>query len=207
MGDIVKFPAQASKFGYKRVKKRRVENPDQLTLFQQPTAQILEFVSGLSRFEQALLWDERGDAKAADLYTKAIEENDSVADAYCNLGIIQSKQGNTAKAFDSFTTSLKHDPRHSEAHYNLGNLYFDLNDLRLAQIHYEMAAEVEPGFANVYFNLALVQAMNNELEAAVSALTKYQQLVPRDEGRNADELLHNLKRSLAVTKDCRLGSK
>jgi len=201
MGQIIKFPVQAAKLGYRRVRKRtKAENPDQLILFPQPTAQILEFVPDLGRFEQALIFDERGDLKAAQLYRRAIEEQDCVADAYCNLGIIESKQGNTTKAFDCFTTTLKHDPRHSEAHYNLGNLYFDLNDYRLAQIHYEMAAQVDPAFANVYFNLALVQAINNELAAAVSTLTMYKELVPEADGRNADELLHNLKKSLAAAK-------
>jgi tetratricopeptide (TPR) repeat protein len=204
MGQILKFPVQASKFGYKRVRKRAAaENPDQLHLFPQPTAQILNFASAFGCFEQALMLDERGDLKAAELYRKAIEEHDCIADAYCNLGIIESQKGNTSKAFDCFTTCLKHDPRHSEAHYNLGNLYFDLNDFRLAQIHYEMAAEVDPAFANVYFNLALVQAINNELAAAVTALTKYQELVPGAEGRKADELLHNLKKSLAAAKSSR----
>jgi len=208
MAQILKFPAQASKFGYKRVRKRAkaAESPNQLHLFPQPTAQILHFGSELSRFEQALLLDERGDPKAAELYTKAIAEQDCVADAYCNLGILESQKGNTAKAFDCFTTSLKHDPRHCEAHYNLGNLYFEVNDLRLAQVHYEMAGEVDPSFANVYFNLALVQAIRNDLRAAISALTKYQELVSADEARNADELLHNLKKSLAAAKSSRLAS-
>ena len=206
MGQILKFPVQASKFGYKRVKKRAnaAENPDQLSLFAQPTAQILNLVLEMSRFDQALLWDERGNSQAAELYKRAIEEGDCVADAYCNLGIIESQKGNTVKAFDCFTTSLKHNPRHSEAHYNLGNLYFDANDCRLAQTHYEMAAEVDPSFPNVYFNLALVQAINNELMAAVNALTKYQELVSEVEGRNADELLQNLKKSLAAANHSRL---
>ena len=208
MGQILKFPVQASKLGYKRVKKRAkaAENPDQLILFPQPTAQILYFAPESSRFEQALMWDERGDMKAAELYRKAIEEQDCVADAYCNLGIIESKQGNITKAFDCFTASLKCNPRHSEAHYNLGNLYFEVNDCRLAQIHYEMAVEMDPSFPNVFFNLALVQAINNDLDAAVSALTRYQELVSEDEGRIADELLRNLKKSLAAAKDFRLGS-
>jgi len=208
MAQILKFPGQTSKFGYKRVKKRAkaAENPDQLALFPQPTAQILNFAPELSRFEQALMFDERGDPKAAELYAKAIEAHDCVADAYCNLGIIESQKGNTAKAFDCFTTSLKHDPRHSEAHYNLANLYFDVNDFRLAQIHYEMAGEVDPSFANVYFNLALVQAINNDLGAAISTLSKYQELVSEDEARNAGELLHNLKKSLAAAKSPRFGS-
>src|SRR5436309_1882848 len=180
MAQILKFPVQASKLGYKRVRKRGqiAESQNQLHLFSPLTAQILDFAPDLSRFEQALLFDERGDAKAAELYSKAIAENDCVADAYCNLGIIESQKGNTAKAFDCFTTSLKHDPRHSESHYNLGNLYFDGNDLRLAQVHYEMAAEIQPSFPNVYFNLALVQALNNELAAAISALGRYQERVP-----------------------------
>src|SRR2546423_1342815 len=208
MGQILKFPVQASKFGYKRVKKRLppAENPDQLILFEQPTAQILPFVPGCSRFEQALLWDERGEIKAGELYRKAIDEQDCVADAYCNLGIIESKQGHTTKAFDCFTTSLKHNPRHSEAHYNLGNLYFDLNDFRLAQIHYEMAGEVEPSFANAYFNLALIQAINNDFAAAVTALGKYQELVPEDEGRMAEKLLEDLKRSLGIPRNSQFGS-
>ena len=208
MGQIVKFPAQASKFGYKRVKKRAkaAENPAQLHLFPQPAAPILNFASELSRFEQALMLDERGDAKAAELYAKAIEEHDCVADAYCNLGIIESQKENTAKAFDCFTISLKYNPRHSEAHYNLGNLYFEVNDFRLAQVHYEMAAEVDPSFANVYFNLALVQAIRDDPGAAISALAKYKGLVSEDEARTADELMHNLKKSLAAARNSRLGS-
>ena len=200
MGQILKFPAPASKFGYKRVRKRgkTAEHPDQLHLFPQPTAQILHFASESGWFEQALLWDERGDPRAAELYQRAIAEGDCVADAYCNLGIIESQKGNTPRAFDCFTLSLKHDPRHSEAHFNLGNLYFDTNELRLAQVHYEMAAEVDPTFSSVFFNLALVQAINHNLPASIDALTKYKDLVPEDEGRNADELLQNLKRSVAA---------
>jgi tetratricopeptide (TPR) repeat protein len=202
MGDIIKFEGQASKFGFKRVRKgKAVESPDQLQLFPRRTAQILDLALELGRFEQALLFDERGDVRAAELYRKAIEEGDCVADAHCNLGIIESQKGNTTRAFDCFTTSLKFNPRHSEAHYNLGNLYFDVNDFRLAQVHYEMAAEVDPGFANVHFNLALVQSINDDPAAAVAALTRYQQLVSVEEGRKADELLRDLRKSLTAARN------
>jgi tetratricopeptide (TPR) repeat protein len=205
MAQILKFPPQASKLGFKRVRKRSrpTENDDQLNLFPAPVAQILNLESGLSSFEQALMLDERGDLKAEELYIKAIEEQDCVADACCNLGIIKSHQGDALKAFDCFTTSLKHNPRHSEAHYNLGNLYFEANDFRLAQIHFEMASEVDPAFANAYFNLALVQAINNDFSAALVALSKYQQLVPKEEGRIAEELLQTIRKSLAVLKNSR----
>jgi tetratricopeptide (TPR) repeat protein len=197
MGEVLKFPGGGARLGFKRVRKpRRAGDPNQLDLFLTPVARISGTALGL--FEQALQSDERGDAGAAELYAQAIETNDCVADAYCNLGIIESQRGNTARAFDCFTTSLKHDARHVEAHYNLGNLYFEVNDFRLAQVHYEMAAEVDPAFANVFFNLALAQSLNNELAAAVETLTRYQQLVPADEGRNVDELLRNLRQTLAA---------
>ena len=208
MGEILKFPGDTTKLGYSRVRqrRRRADDPNQLDLFLPPPARIANFAPVLSVFEQALQCDERGDLRAADLYAKAIENQECVADAYCNLGIIESKKGHTAKAFDCFTTSLKHDARHSEAHYNLANLYFEVNDFRLAQIHYEMAAEVDPAFGNIYFNLGLVQSINGELVSAIKSLTRYQQLVPADEARNADELLRSLRQSLVTGKDSRLGS-
>jgi tetratricopeptide (TPR) repeat protein len=208
MGEILKFPGDATRLGYSRVRKgrRRADDPNQLDLFLPAPTRFASGLPELSAFEQALLCDERGEQQAADLYHKAIENHDCAADAFCNLGILESKNGNTAKAFDCFTTCLKQDPRHSEAHYNLANLYFEVNDFRLAQIHYEMAAAVDPDFANVYFNLALVQSLNNDLTSAIATLTKYQQLVPAEEARHADDLLRNLRQSLAAKKDSRLGS-
>src|SRR5688572_6766618 len=205
MGKILKFPTEAAKFGYKRVRKKKVaENPGQLHLFLQIPAPILSLTASRGPFEQALMLDEHGDGKAAEWYARAIADQDCVAEAYCNLGIIESQKGETARAFDCFTISLKHNPRQTEAHYNLGNLYFEVNDFRLAQIHYEMAAEVDASFANVYFNLALVQSLNNDFAVAITTLAMYQELVSEEEARNAVELLQNLKRSLAATKTSRL---
>src|SRR5215469_9190489 len=208
MAQIIKFPGRASKFGYTRAKRRvRPDNPDQLQLFSQTApSNILAISSGLNSFERALILDEQGDAKAAELYLQAINSNESVADAYCNLGIIQSKQGLTSKAFDSFTKSLSHNPRHFEAHYNLGNLYFEANDCGLAQVHYQIAVEIESNFPNAYFNLGLVLAVVNDFEAAIRALEMYQSLVSPNAAQNATELLENLRKSLSVKKTSRPSS-
>lgn len=208
MGELLKFPGEATRLGYRRVRRRarRATDPNQLDLFLPPPARIEAFAPEQSVFEQALLCDERGDPRAEELYAQAIEKLDCVADALCNLGIIESRKGNTARAFDCFSSSLKHDPRHLEAHYNLANLYFEVNDFRLAQIHYEMALEVDPTFANIYFNLALVQSLNNDLGTAVATLAKYQQMVPAEEARHAEELLLGLRKLLAARHDSHLGS-
>ncbi len=212
MAQILKLPVpprNLAKPGYRRVRKRcrDATDPNQLDLFPPAKAQILEFSApSVSVFEQALLSDERGDERAADLYRRAIEQHDCVADAYCNLGIIHSQNANLLKAFDCFTTCLKHDPRHTEAHYNLANLYFDQNDFQLAQLHFQMATELEPEFANAYFNLALVLSINGHAEAASQALAKYRSLVPEHEGRDAARLLEDLKKSISTAKSSRLNS-
>ena len=211
MAQILKLPIEATKLGYRRVRKGRKckggENPDQLVLFAQPKAQILAFENpALSPFEQALLYDDRGDAKAAELYSRAIEQQDCVADALCNLGILESENGNTIKAFDCFTACLKENPRHTEAHYNLANLYFDQNDFRLAQLHFELAIEFDPAFANAFFNLALALVINDDIAGALRTLGRYKQLVSEDEGRIAEETLENLRKSLMALRKPRLSS-
>ena len=170
----------------------------QLNLFR---AEVGRLTRLLTPFEEALLLHERGDSKAADCYIEAIGEGDNVAEAYCNLGIINLEQGNIGKALDSFTLSLKSDPRHVEAHYNLGNLYYDAGELSLARLHYEAATHIEPGFSLVYFNLALVYHKLGESVAASAALEKYMQLEPDDEEIEAlKQLLRALQDPRRTTK-------
>lgn len=208
MAQIIRLPVKASKLGFRRVRKgcHAAANPDQLDLFAAPTAEILEFSApGIGAFAQALMSDERGDARAAQLYARAIEQQDCVADAFCNLGIIESGNGNTIKAFDCFTNCLKHNPRHAEAHYNLANLYFEQNDFRLAQLHFELAVEMDPEFANAWCNLALAQALTGDIAAALRTLARYRQLVTPEEARIAEELLENLRKSMSAASNHRAG--
>ena len=151
----------------------------------------------LSVFEEALLVDDQGDKKAARTsYLKAIQEGDSTADAYCNLGILEWQDGNTTKAIDYFTQSLKHDPRHYESHYNLANLYAEVSNYALAKIHYQIAIEIEPEFANCYFNLGLTLAMNREFQEAVNILKRYRQMTPGEDHSQTDDLIFKLAGTL-----------
>ncbi|HAA77070.1 TPA: hypothetical protein DCE37_18315 [Candidatus Latescibacteria bacterium] len=197
MGKLVPFPSQSTiKLGYKRVGVRRqadLERHGQLNLFAEPKGQVVELPRRrMSAFEEALLLDEHGDPSSGDLYRQAIAEGDCVAEAYCNLGILESEAGNRPQAFDCFTLSLANDPRHFESHYNLGNLYLDEGDFRLAKLHYEICTVVEPDFPDTYFNLGLVLVMSEERDHAIHALERYKDLVPDHEGEKADELMASL---------------
>ena len=160
------------------IRQIEAELQGQLNLFRSEPSRLARL---LTPFEEALLLHEQGDPSAAKHYVEAINEGDNVAEAYCNLGIINLEQSQLPSALDNFTLSLKNDPRHVEAHYNLANLYYDAGDLHLAKLHYEAAAQIEPGFSLVYFNLSLVYHKLGDLKGAVGALERYKQLEPEDE--------------------------
>lgn len=160
------------------IKQIEAELQGQMSLFRPEGSQIARL---LTPFEEALLLHEQGDERATEFYVEAISEGDNIAEAYCNLGIIELDLGNTIGALENFTQSLKNDPRHVEAHYNLANLYYDAGDFPLARLHYEAATQIEPNFSLVYYNLALVYHRLNNVPAATQSLNRYKELEPSDE--------------------------
>jgi tetratricopeptide (TPR) repeat protein len=198
MAKIIKFPIPTpEKFGPQRVRKRKEprRNPTgQLNLF---TAGRVVKLNQLTPFEEALQLDEQGNKSRAKIgYLQAIEQDDSVADAYCNLGIIESTEGAHAKAIDSFTLCLKADPRHFEAHYNLANLYAEIGNFSLAKAHYEISIQLEPSFPNSHFNLGLTLAMNKEFDLAVKAIKQFRKLAQPPDQELADNLIQKLSAAL-----------
>ena len=193
MAKVIQFPVvPPEKFGPERVRKKPegTNKAGQLNLF---TGGKVVQLHNLSTFEEALMLDEQGDSTTArNRYLKAIEMGEALADAYCNLGIIEYREGHITKAVDYFTLSLKYDPRHFEAHYNLANLYADAGNALLAKMHYKIAIEMEPAFPNSYFNLGLTLAMNKEFPEAVSALNHYRALTPDGDHSQANELILKL---------------
>ena len=162
------------------IKQIEAELQGQMSLFRAENGQV-QVSRLLTPFEEALVLHEQSDATAAEFYQQAIAEGDNVAEAYCNLGIIELDHGDTLGALESFTQSLRNDPRHVEAHYNLANLYYDAGDFSLARLHYEAATQIEPNFSLVYYNLALVYHRLNNVDGARQALNKYKDLEPGDE--------------------------
>jgi tetratricopeptide (TPR) repeat protein len=198
MGKVVQFPISSSeKFGFKPVRKKKTDVPEkkgQLNLF--VGGKIVK-MNSLTPFEEALLLDDMGDHEhARESYLKAIQARDSTADAYCNLGIIESEARHYSKAIDCFTLCLKEDPRHFEAHYNLANQYAEIGNLALAKIHYQLSIEIAPEFPNSYFNLGLTLAMNKEIDEAIQALLNFRNIAPPEDRKQAEDLIKMLSRTL-----------
>lgn len=195
MAKIIQFPLNSTpeKFGLQRARIKKGREGGKLAQLNLFTGGKVIKLNQLSVFEEALLLDENGDtAKARIGYQKAIKEEDCAADAYCNLGILESQEGNFPKAIDCFTLCLKLNPRHHEAHYNLANVFAEVGNLSLAKVHYGIAIELEPDFPNSYYNLGLTHAGLKEYTDAVRFLKKYRELAPAEEHNQTDDLIAKL---------------
>lgn len=172
----------------------------QLNLFPEKGGRLIQLPIRLSPFEEALILHEQGDKRAIDMYLKAIHGGECISDAYCNLGILDYEANNILQAFDRFTNALKHDARHFESHFNLAHLYFEAGDFRLARLHYDISAVIEPGNASVHFNLGLIHAMDGDLPAAIASLDKAKEFATDDELVQIEELLVSLQNVMNETK-------
>ncbi|GAB4245640.1 MAG: hypothetical protein Tsb0034_24280 [Ekhidna sp.] len=171
-----------------------MEDYGQLNIFDQleDTTPVLSLPKSNSFFEEALLLDEQNQPEAEKYYLLAVENDESVEDALCNLGILKSGQGNLTKAIDYLTLCLKKNPRHFEAHYNLGNVYSDLGNLELAKVHYELSTEIEPTYPNSFYNLGLVLISMKKYQEAIQCINKFVELAPSSEHQIANELIKTL---------------
>lgn len=199
MARVVKFPVTPpEKLGPKKARRRRKPDPEdygQLNLFKQQAkeARVVSFPKADSFFEEALNLDESGSPDAEKYYLLAIKNQENIEDAYCNLGILKSQEGEHAKSIDYLTKCLEQNPRHFEAHYNLANAYSDMGNFALARTHYEVAIEIAPEFPNSYYNLGLVLISLKDYRKAIDVINKYIDLSPDNDHKIASELIKTLK--------------
>ena len=179
------------------LRKIEMELRGQRNMFSETGGMLIQLPVRMSPFEEALILHEQGNPRAADMYARAIEEEECVADAFCNLGVLDYEAQNIPGAFDHFTKALKHDPRHFEAHFNLAHLYFEEGDVRLARLHYELSAVIEPGNASVHFNLGLVGTVEENIPAATASLNKAKEFATEEELAQIDEILRGLENIFA----------
>ncbi len=177
------------------IRQVELELHGQLNLFPESGGRLIQLPVRRSPFEEALLLHEKGDETAVKMYRLAILQGECVADAYCNLGILEFDNNAIPKAFDHFTNALKYDPRHFESHFNLAHLYFEAGDYKLARLHYEISAILEPNSAGVHYNLGLIYAVSGELPEAIEALNKAKENSTGEERIQVEELLSNLEKA------------
>ncbi len=104
--------------------------------------------------------------EAIETYKKAVDEDDSSASAWVNLGVAYRQNGDLDGAEECYSKALEIDPEYAELHSSLGTLYIIKNEPEKAIEEFEKAIELDRSLAVTFGNAALAYAMTGDFEKA-----------------------------------------
>ena len=141
------------------------------------------------RAESAQDWFERGldlevdDPRAARAaYTRALELDSEMTDAYVNLGRLMHQLGDLENAAKLYRGAIDRSDD-AIAHYNLALVLEDRQDFANALQHYQRAVELDRNFADAHFNLGRLLERAGRSEEALRHLLAYRRLTgPKGKG-------------------------
>jgi tetratricopeptide (TPR) repeat protein len=87
-----------------------------------------------------------GDDAAREIKTlleRAVTADPNFFDAYLQLGILYSAEGDSSSAINAFQKTIAHDPAAGEAHYRLGTIYQRLGENAKAREEFKLHDECE----------------------------------------------------------------
>ena len=87
-------------------------------------------------------------------FTKALELNPELADAYEKRGLLHYFQGNYGKVIEDYQTYLQFAPENAEAYLMIGIGFLESGMYQPAIENFTHAIEIEPKFARAYANRA-----------------------------------------------------
>lgn len=126
-----------------------------------------EFHEGLSYFHEEEL------DLAIKHYSRALERNPRMANAYNNRGVAHQNKGKTEQAKNDFDNALAIEPNHAEAYGNRGNVNDDLGNLDQAIEDYNKALQFGPDKAPGYLcNLGYLYFKKDDPKKAVEYYTR-----------------------------------
>jgi len=103
---------------------------------------------------------------------------ETLANAWNNLGLLATREGNTAEAIPYFQEALRLSPDHLVALQNLGNAYRQQKDWNEARKALERALRVSPEDPEANYSLGMVFAQTDDGERAYEYLQKALQFRP-----------------------------
>jgi|GEM_PF-2052800 tetratricopeptide (TPR) repeat protein len=163
-------------------------NSNQLSLFSSEEIPLPN-----SPYAMGLLMDEKGSLQEAKTYyLRAIQEEDHVPEAYCNIGVIESRMDRSTHALTAFARALAIRPLFVDARHNMALEYLDQEDYLLAGLHIEIALQLDPEAPGLHFCQALVCIGKDDFTEALEGLRKFQEIAPdekRDEIKQLEELI------------------
>lgn len=112
----------------------------------------------LIHYRRGLALKHKSDLEAVlDDYSRAIEIDPSLADAWFSRALIYQQDKDYDKAISDYSRVIELEPDNARAHYNRGLLYDKTDADHRAITDYKEALSLEPSYAKAKANLAIVR--------------------------------------------------
>ncbi len=109
----------------------------------------------------------------------------------------QMSIGEVDQAIGMFSAEVKKHPEAGAPHVALGRALKKKGKMSDAKSEFTRSTEVDPGYADAFYELGAMQENDREWQAAVSSFEQYLQLAPdADRAKSTAERLRNCKQQL-----------
>ncbi|NUO50578.1 MAG: tetratricopeptide repeat protein [Polyangiaceae bacterium] len=152
---------------------------------------------------RALIYREQGNrAGAMDQFQKAVARRPDLVEARVQLATMLLEAGSPEQALPLAEGALRFDSTHLPAHLVLGDVYRLQSKYAEAKQRFDYVVSKDASLPQVHYNLGLlylfapsIQGMTpmQQVDAATASLKKYQELRPKGESDDSDELLNRAK--------------
>jgi tetratricopeptide (TPR) repeat protein len=111
-------------------------------------------------------------------FTKIIETDPSIAEAYSHRSIAYAIRGDLHLAMDDLNQALTIDPQNAEAYSRRGTVYAEQGELQAALDDFNRAIEIDPNLSEGFYNRGNFYAIQGRSDAAIADFTEAIRLEP-----------------------------
>jgi tetratricopeptide (TPR) repeat protein len=109
--------------------------------------------------------------KASDIYAQLLKENPSLPALREKLADVYLRNNDKKRAIELLEGIVRQNPNNPQACYLLGVLASETRDFKKAIDYFQRTLLLNPGFEPVYYDLAGMQIVDDQTEAALNTLT------------------------------------
>ncbi len=164
-----------------------------LAMRQYPTkASEIKYLYSKALREQANIVLAKDPYTSKKLLVKAIEADPKNAEAFFDLGTLQTKSKDYKKAIIAYQEAANLNYRSPDTFYNLGFIYASTKDYANAEKMFLRVVDLKPAYLDkVLFNLAVVEQKQGKKQLGIENLKKALDINPSNQ--RVREYLHRLK--------------
>ncbi|NQT94381.1 MAG: tetratricopeptide repeat protein [Lentisphaerae bacterium] len=144
-----------------------------------PPAPARDTAAALAAWADGLEAHRGGDLdEAIKRYSRALELDDTLVNAWYNLGLVYKARKEFRLAEEALFTAVKHKPDMAQAHYMLAVVYRDLEETSRAVEEARRVIALDPAYAKAHFLLGLLYREMGKLEPGRIHLKRYLAIEP-----------------------------